>query len=95
MALPVAAERRPGEACYACVVEELIGKFVCRVAGLGDPREGVEGSLGRYTFYAWELVEAGYDQVPARSELGDHTPHGVLRPLEGSESGVLRGRAGA
>src|SRR5215212_5209528 len=94
MPLPVAAEGRTGEARYACIIEEYIGKFVRRVAGLHDAREGVESPLGRYAFDTWELVEAGYDQVPACPELGEHTPHCVLRPPERRETGVLRGRAG-
>src|SRR5215203_4925606 len=93
--LPVAAERRAGEAGDACFVEEYIGQLIRLVAGLCDAREGVECSLGRYAFDAWELVEAGYDQVSARPELSKHTPHCVLRPLERRETGVLRGRAGA
>src|SRR5918995_935717 len=66
-----------------------MGECVRRTAGSGDAREGVESSLGRYAFDAGELVEAGYDQVPARPELGEHAPHCVLLTLERREAGAL------
>src|ERR1035437_1363657 len=95
IAFSVVAERGAGEAGYTGLFEQRVSQFLRRPAGLRNVGEGVERAFGHTAGEAFDLVQAGDEDVAAAPEFSAHFVDRGLVATQRFNSGDLREAGGA
>src|ERR1700687_3990337 len=94
IAFSVRAEGSAGEAGAAGLCEQRVGQFLRRPAGLSNVGEGVERAFRHEAGKAFDLFQAGDEDVAAVSELSVHLVDRGLIAAQRFDSGHLREAGG-